>query len=147
MSEPYIFSMEFFGDPCQKMMVEVVQWSGYCGRRWESDREECLLYEKKKQMSGWPREWGFLWDVWLRGLGSHVWLFKISDPTAFFFFFSFFLELSWVRYKRCRIGSCGWGKPEGKKKKEKKRKEKGNGLGWVWDKVLINILKEYGIFE
>ena len=36
--------------------------------------ERVIAYEKKKkkgkkQMSGWPREWGFLWDVCLRGVG------------------------------------------------------------------------------
>ena len=37
--------------------------------------ERVIAYEKKekkkgkKQMSGRPREWGFLWDVWLWGVG------------------------------------------------------------------------------
>ena len=128
MSEPYIFSMEFFGDPCQKMMVEVVQWSGYRGRRWESDREECLLYEKKKQMSGWPREWGFLWDVWLRGVGSHVWLFKISDPPPSSFSFLFFLN--WAGCVTKGVGLALVAK-ENQKEKKRKRKEKKREMGWV----------------
>ena len=129
MSEPYLFPMEFSGDPCRKMMVEVVLGSGYCGRGWESDKGKCLLYEKKKekQMSGRPSEWWYLWDVWVGGVGSvgsHVWL-----PPLLVFLYSW-IELG--RYKRCKVGSFGLGKIKGKKrKKKKKKKKKKREMGWV----------------
>ena len=99
MSEPFLFPMEFSGDPCRKMMVEVVLWSGYRGRGWESDREECLLYgeKMKKERSRWVAsqesediyemcDWGE-WGRWGHTCGS---LKYLTSP-----FFSFTLELSW----------------------------------------------------
>ena len=133
MSEPFLFLMEFSGDPYLKMMVEVVLWSGYRVRGWESDREECLLYGKKKNersiwVAGQESEdtceicgWGE-WGRWGHTCGSLKYLTP-TPPLPFFFLYSW-IELG--RYKRCRVGSCGWGKTEGKKEKKKKRE-----MGWV----------------
>ena len=63
MSEPYLFPMEFSGDPCRNMMVEVVLWSTMEGDERVIERSVCCMEEKKekrkkgkKQMSDRPRE-------------------------------------------------------------------------------------------
>ena len=142
MSEPYLFPMEFSGDPCRNMMVEVVLWSGYCGRRWESDREECLLYgekmekkkkkkkKKKKERSKWVAGQESKDTYEMCGLGEWGrWGHTCGSLKYLTFFFFLFFLYSWIelgRYKRCRVGSCGRGKTEGKKEKKKKKE-----MGWV----------------
>ena len=107
MSEPFLFPMEFSGDPCRKMMVEVVLWSGYRGRGWESDREECLLYgeKMKKERSRWVAshesediyemcDWGE-WGRWGHTCGS---LKYLTSPFLFLY--------SWIElghYKEPKI--------------------------------------------
>ena len=142
MSEPYLFPMEFSGDPCRNMMVEVVLWSGYRGRRWESDREECLLYGEKmkkikiKERSKWVAGqeskdscemcgWGE-WGRWGHTCGSLKYLIFFIWFLFLFLFFLFTLELSWGVTKGAGLALVAEEKWKEKRKKKKKRE-----MGWV----------------